>query len=120
MDQPVGFDRRRKLKTHAKWTELNRNHGRSPRAAARVGNHGKRKLSAGQKTRFMPADRDEVRFSENLEKILALQQAQGRTEIEIRPEGKQVQQVGDTDGLVSQLWLTVRALRELQLADAWK
>ena len=68
----------------------------------------------------MPADRDEVRFSENLEKILALQQAQGRTEIEIRPESKQVQQVGDTDRLVSQLWLTVRALRELQLADAWK
>ena len=67
----------------------------------------------------MAADRDQVRLGKNLQQILVLQCRQGRAEIQIGPESKQVQQIADRDGLIAQL-RTVRALRELQLADTGK
>ena len=67
----------------------------------------------------MAADRDQVRLGKNLEQVLALQQAQGRPEIEIGSKCEQVQQVAYGNRLIAQL-RAVCSLRELQLAEAWK
>src|SRR5207247_5667877 len=120
MNQSVRFNRRCKQQAYAERPELNRDYGSSLRAGSGIRNDRERKFSSGKETGFASADRNEIGFRQNLQKILVLKQTQRRSEIKIGPEGKQVQQVTYADSLVAQLLLAVGPLGELQLADSWK
>src|SRR2546422_150014 len=120
MNQSIRFNRRCQQQAYAERPELNRDYGSSLRAGSGIRNYRERKFSSGKETGFASADRNEIGFGENLQKILVLKQTQRRSEIKIGPEGKQVQQVTYADSFVAQLLLAVGSLGELQLADSRK
>src|SRR5262249_17260798 len=90
MNQPVRLHRRREVQLYTERAELNSNHRSCLRTASSRRNHRKRKLAARQKTRFMAADGNEIRFGEDFEQVFVLQQFQCGADIEVRTEHEEI------------------------------
>ena len=86
LDRVVGRDHGRKSQPDAKFAELNRNR-------ARIGatlQYGHREFSADQKIGFLSVGGDQIRLSQDLENVLALQRLDEGPQGQLRIEGENV------------------------------
>ena len=75
------------------------------------------KLAASQETGFFTVDRDQIRLGQDLKQVLRLQCLNNGSEVNIRPEKKEVQNVIDSFGACGLTYLLSSESSELTCGD---
>src|SRR6185437_2150808 len=90
-------NRRSEIQLHAERFELHRDHRGGCASGGRRRDRGIRERAAGEEARLFSIERDEVRLRQNLQQVILLQRLDGGADVQVRPEGEEVQQIRKVD-----------------------
>ena len=100
---PCGVTVGSEVQLHAERLELHRDHRRGGAAGRGGGDGGEGERAAGQEAGVLAFQRDQVRLGQNLQQVPFLQGLDGGADVQVGPEGEEVQQVGEVDGVARYL-----------------
>src|SRR5262249_2356404 len=104
---------RREPELNTEFLELHSDHGSNRTASGGGGQRREREFTAREEACLFALNRDQVRLSKNLQEIPALHGTNRRTDIQIRTEEEQVQNIGEVNGSIGEVLIL-----ELKLAES--